>query len=68
MGTIQEQGYHMQGMYGPEPDVEAARKSFRTMTETQKAMFELQLDARKKVDAALTKEQLEKLRRNWSTR
>lgn len=69
MGTMHGQGYHMQGMFGPGPlDDTAARKSFQTMAETQKAIFELQLDARKKSDAVLTEEQREKLSRNWSSR
>ena len=38
------------------------------MTETQKAMFETQLEARKKVDAVLTKEQFDQLRRYWRNR
>ena len=69
MGTMHGQGYHMQGMFGPGPvDEAAARKSFQTMAETQKAMFELQLDGRKKIDAGLTKDQREKLSRYWSGR
>jgi Spy/CpxP family protein refolding chaperone len=69
MGTMHGQGYHMQGMFGAGPvDEAAARKSFQTMTETQKAMFELQLDARKKIDAVLTKDQREKLIRYRSSR
>jgi Spy/CpxP family protein refolding chaperone len=69
MGTMHGQGYHMQGMFGPGPlDEAATRKSFQAMAETQKAMFELQLDARKKVDAVLTKDQREKLSRHWSGR
>lgn len=69
MGTMHQQGYHMQGMFGPGAlDEQAARKSFQTMTETQKAMFEMQLEARKKMDAVLTKEQREKLRQYWSSR
>jgi Spy/CpxP family protein refolding chaperone len=69
MGTMHGQGYHMQGMFGPGPvDEAAARKSFQTMAETQKAMFELQLDARKKIDAELTKDQRDKLSRYWSSR
>jgi Spy/CpxP family protein refolding chaperone len=69
MGTMHGQGYHMQGMFGPGPlDEAAARKAFQTMTETQKAMFELQLDTRRKIDAVLTKEQREKLSRYWSGR
>lgn len=69
MGAMHGQGYHMQGMFGPGPlDEAAARKSFQTMAETHKAMFELQLDARKKVDAVLTKDQREKLSRYRSSR
>jgi len=69
MGTMHGQGYHMQGMFGPGPlDEAAARKSFQTMAETQKAMFELQLDARRKIDAVLTKDQRERLNRHWSNR
>jgi len=69
MGTMHEQGYHMQGMFGPGAlDEPAARKSFQTMTETQKAMFEMQLEARKRIDAVLTKEQREGLRQYWSGR
>ena len=69
MGTMHGQGNHMQGMFGSGPvDEAAARKSFQTMSETQKAMFELQLDTRKKIDAILTKDQREKLIRYGSRR
>jgi Spy/CpxP family protein refolding chaperone len=68
MGTMHQQGYHMYGMFGPGIDEADARKSFQTMAETQKAMFEMQLEARKKIDAVLTKEQREQLRRYWSSR
>lgn len=63
MGAMHEQGYGMYGNGGPGAfDEAAARKSFDAMTETRKAMFELQLDARKKIDALLTPEQREQLR------
>jgi len=68
MGTMHQQGHHMYGMSGPGIDEADARKAFQTMTETQKAMFETQLEARKKVDAVLTKEQRDQLRRYWSSR
>ena len=69
MGTMHGQDYHMQGMFGSGPLDEAeARKSFQAMADTQKAMFEMQLDARKKIDVVLTKEQREKLGRYWSNR
>src|SRR5574340_1351065 len=55
MGTMHEQRYHTYGMFGPgAPDEQSARKAFESMTATQKAMFDLQLGARKKIDAVLT--------------
>jgi len=64
MGTMHEQGHHMQGMFGPGAlDEAAARKAFQTMQETQKSMFDMQLEARKKIDAVLTMEQRDQLRR-----
>jgi Spy/CpxP family protein refolding chaperone len=69
MGTMHDQGYHMYGMFGPGAgDEQAARKAYDAMAATQKAMFELQLGARKKIDAVLTQEQREQLRRYWSSR
>jgi Spy/CpxP family protein refolding chaperone len=63
MGTMHEQGYHMQGMFGPGAfDEAAARKAFQTMQETQKAMFDMRLEAHEKIDAVLTKEQRDQLR------
>ena len=69
MGTMHGQGYRMQGVFGPgELDEAAARKSFQAMADSQKAMFELQLDARRKIDAVLTNDQRQKLSRYWSSR
>ena len=49
MGAMHEQGYRMHGIAGPGAfDEAAARKSFDAMTETRKAMFEMQVEARKK--------------------
>jgi Spy/CpxP family protein refolding chaperone len=69
MGTVHGQGYHMQGLFGSGPlDEPAARKSFNSMIEAQTAMFELQLGARKQIDAILTQDQRDKLRRHWGSR
>jgi len=62
LGTMHQQGYHMYGMVGLGIDEADARDAFQTMTETQKPMFETQLEARKKVDAVLFKEQRDQLR------
>ena len=62
MGTMHEQSYHMNGMFGPGPvDEAAARKAFQTMQDMQKVMFDTQFEAHKKIDAVLTKEQREQL-------
>lgn len=69
MTTVHGHGHHMQGMFGPSPLDEAeARKAFQAITEAQKAMFELQLNTRKKVDEVLTKDQREKLNLQWRGR
>lgn len=64
MGTMHQKGAHMDGMLGGgalnEPE---ARKAFQAMADAHKAMFELSLDARKRMDAVLTQEQRDKLRR-----
>jgi Spy/CpxP family protein refolding chaperone len=62
MGTMHQQDFRMHGMFGPGPlDEQEARKAFQAMSDAHKAMFELNLDARKRIDAVLTKEQREKL-------
>ena len=69
MGTMHEQDYRMYGMMDMgSVDEAAARKAFDAMAATQKAMFELSLGARKRIDAVLTPEQREKLRKYWSGR
>lgn len=63
MGTLHQQSFHMHGMFGPGAlDEQEARKAFQAMSDAHKAMFELHLDTRKRVDAVLTDEQREKLR------
>ena len=69
MGTMHEQDYHMYGMMGMgSVDEAAARKGYEAMAATQKAMFDLSLGAIKRIDAVLTPEQREKLRKYWSAR
>jgi Spy/CpxP family protein refolding chaperone len=65
MGKMHQEGYHMHGSFGPGLlDEAAARKSFLSMQATQKEMFELSLGARKRIDAVLTPDQREQLRRD----
>jgi Spy/CpxP family protein refolding chaperone len=69
MGTLHEQGYRMGHMMGASPVDDAdARKAYDAMAATHKAMFESQLDARKRIDAVLTPAQREQLRKYWGGR
>lgn len=69
MGTMHQNRYHMHGMFGMgEFDEEAARQAYDMAAETHKAMFEKQIDARKRIDAVLTDEQREQLRKHWGGR
>ena len=69
MGTMRQQDGHMADFFGPGAfDEQAARKAFDAMSGVRKAMFETSLDARKRIDAVLTKEQREQLRRGWGGR
>lgn len=64
MGTMHQQGFHMHGMFGPGAlDEQEARKAFNAMVDAQKEMFELSLKAHKQIDAVLTNEQRNQLRR-----
>lgn len=69
MGTLHQNRYHMHGMFGTgEFDEEAARQAYEMAAETHKAMFEKQIDARKRIDAVFTDEQREQLRKAWGGR
>lgn len=65
MGTMHQQDFHMHRRFGPGAlDEQEARKAFQAMSDAHKAMFELNLEARKRIDAVLTAEQRAKLRGN----
>jgi Spy/CpxP family protein refolding chaperone len=64
MGRMHRQGGPMGRAFGPGPlDEKAARKAYDEMAAAQKQMFEASLQARKRIDAILTPEQREQLRR-----
>ena len=61
MGKMHEQRNQL---FGPEASGDsdaAARKGYQAMSDAHKAMFESSLDARKRIDAVLTKEQRQQL-------
>lgn len=70
MRGMQQQEWHMADAWRDDGsfDEQAARKAFDAMTAQRKAMFDLMLDAHKRIDAVLTPAQREQLRRRWGGR
>ena len=69
MGTMHGRGRRMHDVFTPGAlDEKGAREAFQAMLDSHKAMFELQLDVRKKIDALLTPAQREQLERYWGGR
>lgn len=69
MGKLREQGGPMYEAFGPGAlDEQAARRAYDAMADAHKQMFEAWLDARKRIEAVLTPEQREQLRRHWRGR
>lgn len=70
MRGMQQQEWHMADAWRDDGsfDEQAARKAFDAMTAQRKAMFDLMLDAHKRIDALLTPAQREQLRRRWGGR
>lgn len=69
MGKMHRQGGPMYQAFGAGPlDEKAARKAFEEMAAAQKQMFELSLQARKRIETVLTPEQREQMRRGWRGR
>jgi Spy/CpxP family protein refolding chaperone len=66
MQKMHDLGYQMYGPPGQGPaDEQTARKAYQAMADTQKEIFDQQLQARKRIDAVLSKEQRERLRQAW---
>jgi len=64
MGKMHEERYHMhRWMSGDAPDDAGARKAYASMAEAHKQMFDATLEARKQIEAVLTPEQRDKLKR-----
>ena len=64
MGKMQDEQAQMNEQYESEPRDDAAlSKSYRNMSELRQQMFDLSLSAQKQIDAVLTKEQRDKMKR-----
>jgi len=69
MRGMHEQGWHMADAWRDGTfDEQEARKAFDAMTQQRKAMFELMIDAQKRIDAVLTPAQREQLKRRGGGR
>ncbi len=68
MSKMREQGYRLNLYFagGGNEDEAAARASFEAMVKARKEMFDLSREAGKQVDAILTREQREQLRKLWN--
>jgi len=65
MGKMQDEQAQMnEQYYSDKRDDATLSKSYRKMSELRHQMFDQSLSAQKQIDAALTKEQREKIRRN----
>jgi len=65
MGKMHEQHYRMQELYGSgKTDESAERTAYEAMSAAHKQMFDSMLEARKRMDAVLTPEQRQQLRRS----
>ena len=63
MTRMHDQDFHMHDIYAAGVDEARARKAFDAMTAAHKEMFEVSLEARKRIDAVLTEEQRKQLQR-----
>lgn len=66
MGKMHDEDFQMHQFFDSgKTDDAAARKAYQAMADAHKQMFEATLDARKRIDAVLSNEQREQLKRNW---
>lgn len=66
MSAMHSQGGPMAQFFGPGAgDEKAARQAYEAMAAAQKQMFEASLEMRKRMDAVLTQEQREQMRKYW---
>jgi len=69
MGKLHQQGGPMSEAFGSGPiDEKAARKAYEATADAHKQMFDLSLQARKRMDAVLTPAQREQMSRGWRGR
>lgn len=69
MRSMHELGWQSgAGMHGGAFDEAQARKTYDAMAALRKQMFDNALDARQRIDALLTPQQREQLRRRWGDR
>lgn len=66
MGAMQDQQAELRDLYSAaKPDEKAIEKAYQNFGRLRQQMFDSAVDAHKRIDAVLTKEQREKLRSYW---
>ena len=66
MGAMMDQQAKLRDLYAaPNRDSAAIDEAYKNIGKLQQQMYESGVDARKRIDAVLTKEQQEKLRKEW---
>lgn len=66
MGRMEEESFKLQQFYSAgKRDESAINAVYKRMSELRRQMFDTNVDARKKMEAVLTKEQREQMRRGW---
>lgn len=66
MGTMMDQQARLRDLYeSPKQDTAAIDKTYKAIGKLRQQMYDNGVDAQKRMDAILTKEQQEKLRSNW---
>jgi Spy/CpxP family protein refolding chaperone len=69
MGQAREQRFRLrEQLESADTDYDAARKAYAAMADAHKQMFDIRLDARKRIESVLSQEQREQLRqgaRGW---
>ena len=66
MGAMMDQQARLRDLYeSPKQDTAAIDKAYKAIGKLRQQMYDNGVDAQKRLDAVLTKEQQEKLRSNW---
>jgi len=67
MGQMHDEQFKLQQFYsGPTRDQTAINEGYKRISTLRRAMYDSMVDARKRIDAVLTPEQRNQMRRGWN--